>query len=75
MFAAFLASSSGYRGGMQRCSGGADGRGRPRRAARRAPPFSINGTPDVDEHEAQKIRRRMRPHDAKVTARQEEEEC
>ncbi len=37
-------------------------------------PFSINGTPDVDEPEAQKIRRRMRQHDAKVTARQEEED-
>jgi hypothetical protein len=39
------------------------------------PPFSINGTPDVDEHEAQKIRRRMRQHDAKVAARQEEEDA
>jgi hypothetical protein len=37
------------------------------------PPFSINGTPDMDEHEAQKIRRRMRQHDTKVTARQQEE--
>jgi len=37
------------------------------------PPFSINGTPDVDEHEAQKIRRRMRQHDAKAAERREEE--
>jgi hypothetical protein len=37
------------------------------------PPFSINGTPDVDEHEAEKIRRQMRRHNAKVAARQEEE--
>jgi hypothetical protein len=36
------------------------------------PPFSINGTPEVDEHEAQKIRRRMRQHEAKAAARQEE---
>ena len=35
-------------------------------------PFSINGTPAVDEHEAEKIRRKMRQHDAKVVARQEE---
>ncbi|WP_433463632.1 hypothetical protein [Spirillospora sp. CA-128828] len=40
----------------------------------RAPPFSINGTPDVDEHEAQKIRRRMRQHDAKVAALHEGED-
>jgi hypothetical protein len=39
-----------------------------------APPFSINGTPDVDEHEAQKIRRRMRQHNAKVAARHEGED-
>lgn len=37
-------------------------------------PFSINGTPDVDEHEAQKIRRRMRQHNAKVTEGQEGED-
>lgn len=37
------------------------------------PPFSINGTPDVDEHEAEKIRRKMRRHDASAAARQEEE--
>jgi hypothetical protein len=37
------------------------------------PPFSINGTPDVDEHEAEKIRRKMRQHDARVAVRQEEE--
>ncbi len=37
------------------------------------PPFSINGTPDVDEHEAEKIRRKVRQHHAKATARQEEE--
>lgn len=30
-------------------------------------------TPDVDEHEAGKIRRKMRRHDASVAARQEEE--
>lgn len=36
-------------------------------------PYSINGTPDVDEHEAEKIRRKMRRHDASVAARQEEE--
>lgn len=37
------------------------------------PPFSINGTPEVDEHEAEKIRRKMRRHDANVAARKEEE--
>jgi hypothetical protein len=37
------------------------------------PPFSINGTPDVDEHEAEKVRRKMRRHDAKAAARKEEE--
>lgn len=34
-----------------------------------SPPFSINGTPAVDEHEAEKIRRRMRRHEAKVASR------
>ena len=38
------------------------------------PPFSINGTPNVDEHEAEKIRRKMRQHNAKVAARLEEGE-
>jgi hypothetical protein len=33
----------------------------------------LSGTPDVDEHEAEKIRRKMRQHDARVAARQEEE--
>ena len=33
------------------------------------PPFSINGTPDVDEHEAEK----MRQHAARAAARKEEE--
>jgi hypothetical protein len=37
------------------------------------PPFSINGTPDVDEYEAEKIRRKARQHHAKAAARQEEE--
>jgi hypothetical protein len=37
------------------------------------PPFSINETPDVDEHEAEKIRRKVRQHHAKAAARQEEE--
>jgi hypothetical protein len=37
------------------------------------PPFSINGTPAVDEHEAEKIHRRMRRHDANVAARKKEE--
>jgi hypothetical protein len=37
-------------------------------------PFSINGTPQVDEHEAEKIRRKMRQHDAKVAQRAEEED-
>ncbi len=37
------------------------------------PPFSINGTPDVDEHEAEMIRRKARQHHGKVAARQEEE--
>lgn len=37
------------------------------------PPFSINGTPDVDEHEAEKIRRRIRQHNAKVTEQEGED--
>lgn len=36
------------------------------------PPFSINGTPEVDEHEAEKIRRRMRQHNAKATEQEGE---
>ena len=36
--------------------------------------FSINGTPDVPEHEASKIRRRMRRHDKQVAERQQQEE-
>jgi hypothetical protein len=35
------------------------------------PPFSINGTPRVDEHEAEKIRRRLRQHNARVAERRE----
>jgi hypothetical protein len=38
-----------------------------------SPPFTINGTPDVDEHEAAKIHRRMRQHDAKVEERRKRE--
>jgi hypothetical protein len=37
------------------------------------PPFSINGTPDVDEHEAEKIRRKVRQHQARAAAREEGE--
>jgi hypothetical protein len=37
------------------------------------PPFSINGTPRVDEHEAEKIRKKKRQHDAKVAAQLEAE--